>query len=172
MRYQHIESRRFCDINTLNRLAGGTLRSCYAPSLEMVINWLAGDRSIDWLCNVEDMIVASIMITSIIFPGIMISPLRCVCFFGLIYNVILAHDFTRRYCHHGCHTRIILSNEIWNLPIDFNSGRQSLAKYHVITSITVNGVPISEWNSTSISAPFSAGSRGLDWSCFVVTMRK
>ncbi len=58
----------------------------------------------------KDMIVSSIIITSIIFPGI--NPLPCLCFVRSICNVNLDHDFARRYRYHSRHTLIILRDII------------------------------------------------------------
>ena len=59
-------SRWFCDINSLKRLAVETLRSCIAPSREMVNDWLADNPLTDEA--MLGMIVASIVIISRIFP--------------------------------------------------------------------------------------------------------
>ncbi len=67
---------------------------------------LACRQSIDCSCNFGDMIVALIGIISIIFSGL--NPLRCWFSVRLICNVNPAHDFTRRYRHHGPCTLIIL----------------------------------------------------------------
>ena len=66
---------------------------------------------IDWECNVWDMIVASILIISEIFP--VINPFYCWCFVRLICNVIPAHDFSRWYTLHGRHTLIMLREKVF-----------------------------------------------------------
>jgi hypothetical protein len=101
----------FFDVDSEKRLAGGSLTSCYGPSvtflrnLELEETMLRHRIAMDWVYKVNQ---ANIVVTMVLIVSPIMSVVLYQCFVRSICGVSPAHDYLAGRIHHGHHTLSIL----------------------------------------------------------------